>query len=86
MSDYNPNSSDAQFAKLFQVLEDMKEQQKQKGVSDTNAFDLIMSKQDKTNGRVTGLEKREQFIKGKVVGISAAISVVGTVLGWYFSK
>lgn len=86
MSDFNPNSSDSQFAKLFQILEDMKREQARKDASDTIAYNLIMAKQDKTNGRVLGLESREQFLRGKVVGISAAISVVGTLVGWWLSK
>lgn len=86
MSDYNPNSSDAQFAKLFQVLEDMKTQAAKKESTDTDAYALIMAKQDKTNGRVSGLETREQYAKGKVAGIALVVSVIGTVAGILFSK
>lgn len=85
MSNFNPNSFDAQVATILQKLEDMRGQQAEKREEDKVAFTQIMNKQDYTNGRVTGLETREQYAKGKVAGIALAVSGIVTLIGIYFS-
>lgn len=86
MSDFNPNSFDAQFATVLTKLEAMAKEQCEKREEDKAAFKAIMDKQDKTNGRVTGLEKREQYNLGKVAGIAVAISILVSIAGAYFAR
>lgn len=86
MAEFNPNSFDAQFATVLSKLDNMSKQHEKKDEEDKVAYALIMSKQDKTNGRVTGLEQREQFQKGKIAGIALVVSLLGTFAGILLSK
>lgn len=78
MSNFDPNSSDAQFATILKTLQNQNEQFADKCDEDRAAYALIMSKQDLTNGRVTALEKE----RAKLYGIATGVSVVVGLAGW----
>lgn len=78
---FNPDSFNAQMAKILQILENQNVLMRLKNDRDREDFKSVMEKQDATNGRVTGLEKREQYSLGKIAGVSTAVSLGVMFLG-----
>lgn len=74
MSDYNPNSSDAVTSRLFERLD----------VQDA-VLARIESAVNKTNGRVTALEKWRDVVTAKTAVISSVVSAVIGIVAWLIS-
>ena len=71
---YNPQSIDAMFTRVLTEIENVKS--------------IVAEARDearKTNGRVTKLEFWRQYSTGKTAGIALAVSVGGTVIGWFLT-
>jgi hypothetical protein len=89
LPEYNPNSFDAQFAKIFQMLESQNKRHQEKWDEDERRHTDIIVRLDKTNGRVLGLEKREEYAKGKIAGIAlvcgGGISILISVVSYFLN-
>lgn len=86
MTDFNPNSYDAQLARVLEILHAQNMAAAVKNERDREDFKKIMEKQDTTNGRVLGLEKREQYNKGKVAGIAVACSTGISIISYLINQ
>lgn len=66
-----PNDSE-----LYRLLKDLKHEQK-------TGFDIIYAKQDKTNGRISRLEKWQSFVMGAIAAL-AALSIPQRIIELIF--
>jgi hypothetical protein len=80
---FDPNSTDAMFAKVLARLEEQ-----DRNTSKTNADFLLVlteirTEARKTNGRVSGLERWRDVITAKVAVIAGGVSLAaGLVVNW----
>lgn len=74
MSDYNPNSGDAVTSRLFQRMD-----------AQDAALARIEEAVNRTNGRVTLLEKWRDVVTAKTAVISSVVSAVVGLVAWVLS-
>lgn len=83
---FNPNSTDAMFARILARLE---EQDRTKVTTDAQflaVLNEIRAEAKITNGRVTGLEDWRTATKAKLAVVSASVSAVVAAFVWIADK
>ena len=79
--DFNSNSLDAMFATVLSRLDAQDKAAAEHRAAISAQLAYIADQVTKTNGRVRDLERWRDTTKGKVIGVSATISLVVTLLG-----
>jgi hypothetical protein len=80
VADFNPFSSDAQFAKIIERLDRQDRETERHHCENKKTLSAIREQTTLTNGRVTKLEKKWIYAAGLVVGGWFVIGVVWAVI------
>ena len=86
MSDFNPNSPDAVFARILAKLEEQN-----RSASETRAEFLailteIRAEVKKTNGRVSAIERWRAELKGKTATLATVVSCTVGLAAWLLER